>query len=133
MNRSLLQRTTAALLAGIFLLAGTADVYGLHDCPHHDHGGGDAAVQAAEATPPGHDAHVTSGQPEHEPPAGAPCTCVGTCHGSAAAPVVAQGPESPATDLVRAERRLTAPTRPAPSTDPTAFLIPYPNGPPLIG
>lgn len=131
MKRSLLQRTTAGLLAGIFLLAGTADVYGLHSCPHHDHG--DAAPPAADAPAADHRAHVTPGSPGQEAPAGAPCTCVGSCHGSAATPVVSGGPDNPTSDLLSAIRPLAAPAHPTPGTDPTAFLVPYPNGPPLFG
>lgn len=132
MKRSLLQRTTAGLLAGIFLLAGTADVYGLHSCPHHDHGGDDAA-HAADAPSTELRHHVAPAPSDQEQPDGAPCTCVGSCHGSAATPVVSGGPESPDTDLLPAARSLAAPAHPTPATDPTDFLAPYPNGPPLLG
>lgn len=132
MKHSLLQRTTAGLLAGIFLLAGTADVYGLHDCPHHEHGG-DETARTADAPSTHQGAHATSGTSDRDEPTGVPCTCVGSCHGSAATPVVSGGPESPTTDLPSAVRSLAAPAHPTPGTDPTSYLLPYPNGPPLIG
>lgn len=133
MRRSILQRATAGLLAGIFLLAGSADVYGLHRCPHHGHhGGSDAPAQAAEVPAPDV-VHFTSGPADDERPTGGPCTCVGSCHGSASTPVVAAAPAGPASDLLRADLRLAAAAHDAPAADPTAFLVPYPNGPPPTG
>lgn len=133
MHRSIGQRLTSGLLAGIFLLAGMADVYGLHRCPHH-HRGRDS-VQAVQ-TPGPHHAAVTppsDGSGEDPGPDGGPCTCVGSCHGSAATPVVARAPRAPSTDLLAARRLLAPPELGAPATSAPAYLVPYPTGPPLIG
>lgn len=132
MRRSIVQRAAAALLAGFFLLAGTADVYGLHSCPHHDHGGAETAAEAGPVTA-GHDLLLAADDHDGDPATDGPCTCVGSCHGSAATPAVAEAPTSPAADLLRADRCLQAQGHPAPPGDPTAFLLPLPNGPPLTG
>lgn len=132
MRPSFAQRLTAALLAGMFVLAGSADVYGLHRCPHHGHGpvpeapapaGFSQAEGSHERAGTGHAPHR-----DHEEPG--PCTCVGTCHGSASVPVVATAPAADAEPGAATWMRTPASDEFLPS-GPTPYLIPYPTGPPL--
>lgn len=128
------RRLVAGLLAGLFLLAGAADVYGLHRCPHHEPAGGPEAPseQLLCASPPPlpHLHPATDGAPEED---AGPCTCVGSCHGSATTPAVSDRPTPLAERPALAARRVAPPLEDAPSTDPSAHLVPYPNGPPLSG
>lgn len=132
MRPSPTQRLAAALVAGTFVLAGSADVYGLHHCPHHDQRpapeapvpSGTSLVEAAgETTDAGHAPHQG-----HEDDG--PCTCVGSCHASASAPVLTTGPGAevdPAADTWVSDAEADEFLRAAP----TPYLTPYPTGPPL--
>lgn len=132
MRPSLTRRMAAAALAGIFLLAGSADVYGLHHCPHHQHGPAHetpapAGASAAEA---GQDRADTGDAPHHGHDDEAPCTCVGSCHGSASAPVVAKGPATDVEPVATTWRGTPEPEGVLPDA-PTPYLTPYPTGPPF--
>lgn len=137
MTRKPLHRAAAALLAGIFVLVGAADVYGFHRCPHHDPGSAPADDRPAAHSDRAagaygwvgsHDARDDAG--EHRTEDG-PCTCVGTCHGSATAPLAAA---VPATDFVTPPLGFarTALSGTAAASGPVAYLLPYPTGPPLL-
>lgn len=132
MRRSIVQRLTATLLAGVFVLAGSADVYGLHDCPHHDHGPVPEAPAPAgpSRAEVGHERAETDHAPhrDHEEPG--PCTCVGSCHGSASVPVVATGPSTHVQPIATTWVFTPELDDVLPSA-PTPYLTPYPTGPPL--
>lgn len=130
MTPSIRKRVAAVILAGAFVLAGSADVYGLHHCPHHDHrpvsGSSPAGPAHAEADREGpHADHAPARDHEDGPP----CTCVGSCHASASAPLLSAGP------AVEAEPAAAAPSATAGARDvlpaaPAPYLTPYPTGPP---
>src|SRR5690606_17775921 len=109
----------ALLFALVFVHAASGEGLAGHDCPHHE--------------PPrahGHDVH-DAGPADGADPA-SPCTCVGVCHGSAASPVPATGHERvQAPTTVRAHGPIVVPA--SPPLQPAAYLLPYPNGPPLHG
>lgn len=132
MKPSIAQRLAAAVLAGTFVLAGSADVYGLHHCPHHDHGpapeapvpAGPSLVEtASEASDAGHASHGDHGDD-------GPCTCVGTCHASASAPLVPTGPGAEGEPVAATRPRAPEPDDVLPAA-PVPYLTPYPTGPPL--
>jgi hypothetical protein len=128
MRRSIVQRAAAALLAGFFLLAGTADVYGLHSCPHHDHGGAETAAEAGPVTA-GHDLLLAADDHDGDPATDGPCTCVGSCHGGAAAPVPGVAPLT-SVPVATTRRDLLPKTTENRARDRPAYLLPFPNAPP---
>lgn len=118
----------ALRVALAFLIALAGEVSGAHACPHHEIA---LAGQPADAGLHEHDPHA--GDPAGDPGHSGPCTCVGVCHGSAAAPLPSVGPvvghfrgvSSPAPALVPdsgTSVRLLLP-----------YVLPYANGPPRIG
>lgn len=112
---ALARRTAAALLAAAFLLGGGASPTPGHTCPHHQ---------------PDERARVDATAPASPAP-DAPYTCVGTCHGTAAAPLPSPGPEPPGIDgsLDRRSEPLRA-GRPAALA--TVTIPPLPRSPPRI-
>lgn len=129
MRRSLTTRLTSLALLLVFIGVGTTEAYAVRECPHHDPAGSLAAddhraphdvVRVPEEGDrrPAHD----STQP--------PCSCVGTCHASADAPLGSTAPVR-----VHLADRIAVQAPPAPSISPLpdapAYLLPYPNGPPL--
>lgn len=131
MRPSITHRLAATVLAGIFILAGSADVYGLHHCPHHDHGHPPEApspVGPAQAEA-GHERADAGHAPHQGHEDDGPCTCVGNCHGSASTALAPTGPgaemEPVATTWVGgATSDDVLPSGPIP------YLTPYPTGPP---
>lgn len=132
MRPSIAERLAAALLAGTFVLAGSADVYGLHHCPHHGHGpvpeapspAGPSQAEAGHERPDAGDASHRGHEED------GPCTCVGSCHASASAPLVPTGPGAEGEPVASApglapEADDVLPAAPAP------YLTPYPTGPPF--
>ena len=126
-----LPRLPALLLAVHFLLAaGAGEAFGYHPCPHHEAVPGKHGPLSAHA---GHHVHGsnehqpgTHGDPEQE----APCTCIGTCHGTAAAPFPAIA-ETEIRFVVRGESP-PAPDKTAGTlSNPLAYLFPHANAPPI--
>lgn len=116
-------QTVAVLLSAVFLAGTAGEVYGLHDCSHH---------RSAPAAPTDASSHAAGGEAASGPmeSSSGPCTCLGTCHGAAAAPTTALGQETPVLEAGRTGRILRAtPPEPAPARDVTV-LLPYPTGPP---
>lgn len=122
-------RVLAAALSLFFLTGSAAELYGLHDCPHHHSrpappasgsSGGATDRPASETTPLQPESHDT-------------CTCLGTCHGGATVPATALGQPTPDVPAGPARRVVRAPTPdPAPPQN-RAVLLPYPTGPPVPG
>lgn len=119
------RRVLALGLSAVFLAGSAAEVYGLHDCPHHHGDPVTPSVLAGES-------------PAADAPRGAPvgpesdsaCTCVGTCHGGAAAPTTALDRGTPQISVGETlQVALGAPPAPRPARDATV-LLPYPTGPP---
>lgn len=127
MTRSISLRLTCLLLAGAFLVAGPADVYGLLPCPHHDHRPAPSSTPDDPATGhTAHDAHGDRGDHDED----APCTCVGSCHVSAGAPL-ATAPPAGETWLGSTRAGAVGPAEAVLPAGPPPFLTPYPTGPPL--
>ena len=137
MIRGPIKRVLALASAALFLLAAGLGSYGASECLHHE---GQSDHQEATYEPPGtrhstptvgseHDGvgHLLHTENESAP---VPCTCVGSC-------VIA--PEMPASPLRATVAELapasgwtgmSAPAAWAPNSR-TAYLLPYPNGPPV--
>jgi hypothetical protein len=120
LRRPAARQAGVLLLALSFLLVASGEVLGAHHCAHHQ---GEHAASGAHADAPpdgGHDGHQGAHPPaqsvphDHDP---APCTCIGTCHGSAATPL-------PAAHLPQGESRAV---RLLP------HVLPFANGPPTVG
>lgn len=120
-----MRRPVALLLFGLFLVGIGGEAYAVH-APDANAGGLPSASHASghEAL---HDPAAPSSEPEHDP---LRCTCIGLCHGAAAAPHPAPPVTLPSrlrpARAVEPDRLPAAP--PAPR-DP--FLLPYANAPPL--
>ncbi len=106
-----LRRIGALLLACGFLLAGGGGATPIHACPHHQ---------------PDRQTDTRARQPAPD----APCTCVGTCHGTATVPAPAAGPELPAPEA-RARLPVAAWSEGRPPALATGNLPPRPRAPPL--
>lgn len=134
MRRSAGARATAGLLAGVFLLAGAADVYGLHRCSHHDRTDpvADVAHAAAETAAPGRPVLAPASDPEDagEHPSDGFCTCVGACHAGAASPTPGSGTASPVSGRVGTVA-LHGSGADAPRAARSEYLLPFANAPPL--
>lgn len=115
----LARRLTGLVLLPVLALAAGGPL--LHGCPHHDAPSGSGAAHE-EASHPSHGDHHDSGDK-------APCTCIGSCHGSSLAPHPVA-----AIAVVRQASSAPVPVRTAPGVDipstPTEYFLPYPNGPP---
>lgn len=116
----------AVLLGTLFVFGVGSETYGWHDCPHHHR---DAPPSTAADPAPG--PHPVAQNADDLPsPSTGPCTCVGSCHAGATAPLPSI--VTPAPDLEAAARAAVAPR-------PSGFIahrvhpyfLPYPNGPPL--
>lgn len=114
----------ALLLAFLGALEGSAARVG--GCPHH------GADRDAAAQP--HDVHavaVVSGPegPERPGERGG-CTCVGSCHAGAAAPLV----PTPSTlaGVPLSASRLVPPSVRSSCAESVPYLLPYPNPPPSL-
>lgn len=144
MNQRPLTRLVGAIVALTFVAGLGADVYGLHQCPHHDHSGefgvvpdqGEVAGAVAGTRPapsadPGDHAVGPPAAPEDGPEPEGPCTCVGACHASASTPVVAVPPV--AVPAAGAATRLSffQPERQLPPND-SPYLLPFANAPPRL-
>lgn len=153
--RTLPFRIHALLALAVLAIGLGSQAWGYHGCANHaegagGHGGAHTAIDADRHTPAhGHTAHAPARHPvgrahalgapgpahdaHPEPSRSAghgPCTCLGTCHGSAPATTLAPAmPVAPAAVVVRQPQVRAADTR-APVTRP-AFLIPYSTSPPL--
>lgn len=124
------RRASTGLLAFAFLLIASGQALGRYHCPHHD---GAVAASAdghsSEAGEHGDHAGPTSAPDTHHPgDESSPCRCIGTCHGSAAAPLpgaVVWLASSGPVRSVESERphrsRLVALV---------PHVLPFPNGPP---
>lgn len=112
------------------LVAGAEEALGYHRCPHHE------AVPGEHGPLPAHSAHRAHGSTEHQSGTHrgsapeAPCTCIGTCHTTAAAPLAAFA----ATEILFVIRGANpfAPNKTAdPLSNPLAYLFPHANAPPI--
>lgn len=120
------RKPAAALLVLTFLVGLRGEAY----LPHAAHGGaGDhGAVHslALASIGTGESGPATS-SPHHGDPG--PCTCIGTCHGAAAAPLPALGFDGASLPAEAAGGEPGPPaTRGLRSASP--YLLPYANGPP---
>lgn len=110
------------VIAAAFLLIGSGRLLGQHACPHHD---GGAAHEGAAAHGPEH-AAAHEGPDDGVP---SPCTCIGTCHGAAATPLLPPG--SLLTGAHHEFRRVpAAPTAAVGAARLVPWLLPPANGPP---
>lgn len=127
------KRWTAAFLAALFLGAGAADVYGFHECPHHDSMdiGPEAAHAAAGTSAPAaavdRPADADDDGEEHSHDF---CTCVDTCHAGAASPVPSVGAVTPTPDSIGTVVFHGIRTH-APRAALSPYLLPFANAPPL--
>ena len=120
------RRTVSLLLAGVFLLSLGGEAYGWHDCPHHHPRSRDAET-SAEAH--GIETSISGAGTAPLRPAGGPCTCVGSCHATAASPAPPRGPGAPiGTGNVCRVALLPESRSLRPRLSP--YLLPYPTGPP---
>ena len=128
-------RKTAHVLATLAFLLGLAgEAYGphaglAHGPPAHAHDTDRGRVSQPASSSGASLAWTQATEPqESEEPDPAPCTCVGTCHGAAAAPV----PARPYASVVSGERfqsgHPVATDRIVPLQPP--YLLPYANAPP---
>lgn len=113
------------MLALAFVGAQAAEVYGAHPCPRHHHDTGVEAVVGG-----GSSDHVTPAGDRTDPDTGpGVCTCIGSCHGGATAPVPSEGVAGafvPAPDPEAAARVVERPS----ADERGAYFLPFPNGPP---
>lgn len=122
-------RGFAAALSVIFLAGSVAELYGLHDCPHHH---SRPAPPASTSSGAATDRPATETAPL-EPESQGTCTCIGACHGGATVPATALGQPTPALPMAPARRVVRRPSpHPAPPRNGT-LLLPYPTGPPAPG
>lgn len=129
------RRAGFVLLALSFTVVAGSDLLGQHHCAHHDPGAVSVGTVDVPASAHGHhEAHGeanTSGHQEDGGHAG-PCTCIGTCHASAASPLPPGTGSSVATVAAAAlSHDLTTTASPAVRLLP--YVLPFPNGPPARG
>lgn len=126
--RSLSRQATTVALALAFSLGLGAEVYGLHDCPRHHHDPPATAPVAPDAATSPTERAADGPLPSESAPEG-PCTCVGTCHASAASPHpgIVSSQALPATGATRTIAPASADVVPARRSP---YLLPYANGPP---
>lgn len=148
MSRSLVARTAALVLALTFTSGLVGEAYGWHRCPHH-HPNRDVTNAKGAASPPassgssaaatdraGRATDAVEGLRVQPPPSrplhprqGKTCTCVGNCHGSAAAPLAPAPPAGPAEDGIGLEVSLSDRNGVVvPGLSP--YMLPYANAPP---
>ena len=116
-------RMHALLALAVLALGLGSQAWGYHGCANH--------AESADVHAPDASAHAHAQLPTHSEDAGhGPCTCLGTCHGSAAATTLPpMAPVAPVAVVLRQPRVQATDTR-APVVRP-AFLIPYSTAPPL--
>jgi hypothetical protein len=135
LRRPAARQAGVLLLALSFLLVASGEVLGAHHCAHHQ---GEHAASGAHADAPpdgGHDGHQGAHPPaqsvphDHDP---APCTCIGTCHGSAATPLPpsVQLSVAPAAGAVGAAHLPQGESR---AVRLLPHVLPFANGPPTVG
>lgn len=129
-----LGRIGALLLAAIFVVAGPAEGFGARECEHHgSHHAASSQDSGATAT---HDAAHAHGGHAAAPDDGSghsgPCTCVGSCHASAATPLPPAGAVA-AGFAPLAARADVAPSDEVRPTHPLPHVLPYAHAPPLNG
>lgn len=112
------RRPVAMAVGLLFLAASGVATTGLHACPHHGHG----------PTPAQQGGPDTDGA-GHAPAPSGPCVCVGACHAGAATPALADGVGTGFVDAPT--RRLSVDVPRDGARVPDAYLLPYPNGPPV--
>lgn len=135
---TLIRRFVPLFPLAAFLLGSGADVYGYHTCPHHSlpaaAPSAEHAAAAGEQGPHAHDAPAGRAE-SHDEHSGddhsGPCTCIGLCHATAAAPEPSTPPPAalPAALDLRARRIPTSAE--SPHRRVVGLLLPYPNGPPI--
>ncbi|HSH45619.1 MAG TPA: hypothetical protein VK966_07170 [Longimicrobiales bacterium] len=131
------RRTGLGVLALSFTLVGSGDVTGQHHCAHHSSMAAPAVADGGQAS--GHvpsDAHGrhaadTGGHQEGGHDAG-PCTCIGTCHGSAATPLPPPAALSPLHIAGALHLGGLVPVG-SPAVQRLPYVLPFPNGPPAHG
>lgn len=115
----------------------TANAFGWHSCPHHEHrpghGSGHQPGTVESGTPSSGATALDHRDGETDPgPSGDLCTCLGSCHAGSATPTPT--PELPA--LVDGAGTTTE-IAPSPIHRPrhvrSAYLLPFPHGPPVLG
>lgn len=131
-TKRILVSALAGAQAACFLLAWTAEALALPRCPHHHSvpalpaGHGMVAVHGARASEAAPGSQTAQPRDSH---GGAPCTCIGICHGAQGlglsdAGAASAAAASPATTASRAARDESDLTRFRP------FSLPYSNAPP---
>lgn len=118
------RQLVALAFTALFLLGVGSEGYGWHDCPHHHRDGqeqvsGVAAGDRAQLRDAGRSGAPVSGR----------CTCVGSCHAGATAPVPASTVPGPLPGD-RAHRVPAADGSPFVPRSPDQYFLPFPNGPP---
>lgn len=133
MSRTLPHRIVSACLAAMFLVAVEGGANGYHYRLHHGARAAEPSPSAAHARgSPGTGSH---GAGHHDAPApedpghNGPCTCVGSCHGSAATPLAGTAPDVRHTiALPQSVSTSTATLEVLPKLLP--YVLPYANAPP---
>lgn len=121
MRRPVATPAISLLLALLFLGGHAVEAYGAHDCERH-HG---------PPPDPTASSHVVA-QDSGEDTGGdglRTCTCVGSCHGGAAAPVPGVAPLT-SVPVATTRRDLLPKTTENRARDRPAYLLPFPNAPP---
>lgn len=131
------RRTGTLMLALSFLLLASGELLGLHHCAHH-HQGAEGSGHHEEVP------HTTlGGEPESHRAMAAgedseaghgedslPCTCMGSCHGSAAVPAPPAAPTTPFALTASAVDQQPSESR---AVRLLPHVLPFPNGPPARG
>lgn len=135
MRRGTPSRLTSLFLLLAFLGVGTAEAFAVRECPHHELPTDSVAANAAsshDVEPRSTSVSTTADEDAGGEPADTdhPCSCVGTCHAAADAPLGSYEPAArglgDGTALHAPSALAASPLAPSP-----AYLLPYPNGPPL--
>jgi len=146
MTSNPVHRLRTAAVAVVFLGAAGFAGEEVHECSHHaprfPDGGAAASVAQGLAESGGHghrgpqegkdvapSADADHGA-EHQHDSGDPCTCVGDCHGTAAAPVPVSGPIFTVPMALPWGDSEFSGTGRIPA-GPAPYLFPFPNPPPL--
>lgn len=135
MGRRTSRRLTSIFLLLAFLGVGTAEAFAVRKCPHHDLPRESVAGDAASSHDDGHRSGSVSTTADEDAAGGPadtdhPCNCVGTCHAAADAPLGSPGSAARGLGDGTALRAPSPPVA-SPLVPSPAYLLPYPNGPPL--
>lgn len=121
MRRPVAAPAISLVLALLFLGGHAVEAYGAHDCErHHGPPPDPTASSHAVAQDSGQD---TGGDGLRT------CTCIGSCHGGAAAPMPGAAPPT-SMSVAATHRDLQWKTTEGRARDRRAYLLPFPNAPP---